>query len=113
MELAVRRERIHPTVAAAEAARIVRPNYCRTKALNTADLRLLPTAHGNWTFNVTYRTSMECHGDLEDDAIRQRTCAAATNRPHTHRDEIPSWAETHSPIPPHKITNFFVNEAIA
>ena len=66
MEFTVRRGRINPTIAAAEPARIVRTNYCRAKAINADDLRLSPTARGDWALNVAYSTRVVCHGDFQD-----------------------------------------------
>ena len=66
VEFAVWRGRIHPTIAAAEPARIVRTNYCRAKAIDAADLCLHPTPRGDWALNVAYSTIVVCHGDLQD-----------------------------------------------
>ena len=68
MELTVLRGRIHPRIAAAGPTRIVKTNYCRAEAINTADLRLHPAARGNWTLNVAYSARVVCHGDLQDGA---------------------------------------------
>ena len=63
MELAVGHDRVYPAVGATEAACIVAPNHHRAKAFNAGNLGLIPIAYGNKALDITYRTSMKCHGD--------------------------------------------------
>ena len=63
VEFAVWHDGVYPAVGATETACIVAPNHHRAKAFNASNLGLVPIAYGNQALDITYRTSVKCHGN--------------------------------------------------